>query len=80
MGRVGLANAVGAMGIPLAAAGLGNTIANVTFKNEKVQKAYAEADNPLDRIKSLGAAFMPEDNEPKSWQESMFDGAASTSP
>jgi hypothetical protein len=80
MGRVGLANAARAMGIPLAAAGLGNTIANVTFKNEKVQKAYAEADNPLDRIKSLGAAFMPEDNTPKSWQESMFDGAASSSP
>ena len=70
--------AAAVLGTPLTALGAGLGIANVTFANEKVQKAYADATNPLDRFKALGAAFMPEDKEPKSWQESMFNGEAST--
>jgi hypothetical protein len=60
MGWVG--NAARALGAPLAAAGAGTGIANVTFNNEKVKRAYASADNPLDRWKALGAAWMSEED------------------
>ena len=60
MGWIG--GAAQAMGVPLAAAGVGKAIADVTFANKKVQRAYASADNPLDRWKALGAAWMSEED------------------
>jgi hypothetical protein len=57
-----LGNAARALGTPLAALSTGKAIADVTFANEKVQRAYASAENPLDRWKALGAAWMSEED------------------
>jgi hypothetical protein len=51
-----------ANGVPRAALSTGKAIADVTFANEKVQRAYASAENPLDRWKALGAAWMSEED------------------
>ena len=59
MGWVG--NAVRAMGMPLAAFGIGTGIAEATFRNPRATRAYMHADNPIDRFKALGAAWMSEE-------------------
>ena len=60
MGWVG--RAAQALGTPLAALGVGTGIANATFRNPRATRAYMHADNPIDRFKALGAAWMSEED------------------
>lgn len=59
-GRVGLQRAGMAILGKTPPALLGQGIAGVTFQNPEVVEKYAAADNPVDRLKAIPQAFLPD--------------------